>query len=214
MSGGVLIATQPVARLLIEATEEQPARVLVASQPVATLVAVAEQGPAGRDGKDGPAGGSFGQITYTDRVSGPEDRFEAGARQQLRLAPGSTTVLDLLLPPFAGHVFVHDDRFWPRAPNDAYDIHINLLVVADQAGTKLKADVDVGSTLGPIQADGQELFEAAGVNERITFSFSIQALENTQRNGAAFFLKATKPVTLVSEAIYIVPQSVQPAAQP
>lgn len=187
--------------------------------PVPTMPAVVRSqslGPVGPAGPQGLPGKKFslGQITYTDRVSGPEDRYEANVRQQIRLAPGSTTVFDRLLPPFAGHVFVRDDRFWPLAMDDAYDIHINLIVMADQAGTKIKVDCDAGSILGPLQADDKTLFDPAGTSERVTFNFSIQALANTLANGAAFYLKATKPITILSEAVYIVPQSIQPSSQP
>lgn len=199
-----------------------PVSVPVVRVPVPNMPAVVRSqalgpiGPAGGKGDPGPPGskGSLGQITYTDRVSGPEDRYEANIRQQVRLAPGSTTVLDKLLPPFVGHVFVHDDRFWPLAMDDAYDIHVNLIVMADQAGTKIKMDCDAGSVLGPLQADDKTLFEPAGASERVTFNFSIQTLANTLANGAAFFLRATKPITILSEAVYVVPQSIQPTSYP
>lgn len=165
--------------------------------------------PQGRPGAPGVQTG-FGQVTYTDRTIGVEDTFLPGIRQQLMFAPGALQTQDPLNPPFAGHYFFVDNRIVPRAMGDLYDMRVNLLVTADQAGAQLRLDIDTGSTLGPLQSDTTSLFAGAGITERATFSFSVQVLATFFANGAVFFLQATKPVTVISETLLLMPKSIQP----
>lgn len=166
-------------------------------------------GPAGPEGPQGVQIG-FGQITYTDRAVGAEDVFPANVRQQLKFDPTALQTQDLLNPPFVGHTFFTANRLMPRALGDLYNMRVNLLVTAEQAGGQLRLDIDAGSSLGPIQADTASLFAGAGITERVTFSFSIQVLANFMANGAAFFLQANRPVTVVSETLLLMPESIQP----
>lgn len=183
---------------------------------VVRSVAPGPIGPAGQKGDAGPPGTNlgFGDIIYTDRTSGPEDRFEANVRQQIRFSGATTTVMDKLLPPFVGHQFLANDRLIARALNDVYNIRINLIVSSDASSTRLKMDCDAQSAFGPLQADDSTLFQSAGVPERVTFSFAIQVQANTLANGAAFYLTSTQPVTVLSETLFIIPATVQPESLP
>lgn len=208
MSGGVNLP-----RFTVTARQRPNAAVATQGRPVVASVTVrGQQGAQGETGLQGPPGVSlgFGDIIYTDRTSGPEDRFEANVRQQVRFSGATTTVMDKLLPPFVGHQFLVNDRLMARALNDVYHIRINLIVTSDAASTRLKLDCDAQSALGPLQADDSTLFQSAGVPERVTFSFAIQVQGNTLANGAAFFLTSTQPVTVLSETLFVIPATVQP----
>jgi hypothetical protein len=208
VSGGVSLP-----RFTVTARQRPNVAVAAQGRPVvASVVVRGQQGARGETGLQGPPGVSlgFGDIIYTDRTSGPEDRFEANVRQQVRFSGATTTVMDKLLPPFVGHQFLVNDRLMARALNDVYHIRINLIVSADAASTRLKMDCDAQSAFGPLQADDSTLFSSAGVPERVTFSFAIQVQGNTLANGAAFYLTSTQPVTVLSETLFIIPATVQP----
>ena len=207
MSGGINLP-----RYTVSVSQRPSVAVAAQGRPVVASVTVrGQQGAQGETGLQGPPGVSlgFGDI-YTDRTSGPEDRFEANVRQQVRFSGATTTVMDKLLPPFVGHQFLVNDRLMARALNDVYHIRINLIVSADAASTRLKMDCDAQSAFGPLQADDSTLFSSAGVPERVTFSFAIQVQSNTLANGAAFYLTSTQPVTVLSETLFIIPATVQP----
>lgn len=208
MSGSILVAHEPVARLIVEQGAGE--RALVALQPTARLIAVAEQGPAGPRGR--PGGSGLGQVTYTERSVDAADTFMAGVRKQLLFAAEATTEQKFLNAPFSAHSFFRDNRIWarPRGYADFYQIVLNLIVTAQQAppgGGRVRADLDVGSRLGPIQSSATTLFNDAGTPERISFFFSIQALENFLANGCAIYLTSDVDLVVISEAIIVHPAS-------
>ena len=175
---------------------------------VVSPISLPPQGRPGVPGSGGPSLG-FGQTTYTDRTISDEDVFAPNVRQQLRFSPTALQTQNLLNPPFTGHTFFVNNRIVARAMGDLYDMRVNLIVTADQAGGQLRLDIDSGSTLGPLQSDTTSLFEGAGIAERVTFSFSIQVLTTFLANGAVFYLTANRPVTVVSEALLLMPKSIQ-----
>ena len=176
-----------------------------------TLLAIAIPGPQGARGPDG-APGRYGQIRWVDTVVDTDDVFAAGIRRQLIFTSPAQTQ-DFLAPPFAGKIAWSDNRIIPR-PNglgDWLDIIVNLFVVADIAGGRMVADVDVGSQLGPTGSAPYFLMKGAGEPERVTFRIGVQTLAGFLTNGAKVFLTSTVPFTVLSEAVVVLPISAGPS---
>jgi hypothetical protein len=179
-------------------------------------LAITAPGPQGAVGPIGPQGDKgvntgFGQITYTDRTIGDEDRFLPGVRAPIRFVATPGLTQDFLNEPFRGHVFWSDNKLIGRALGDLLDVQVNLIVTADIAGGELRVDADVGSSLGPIASDTQVLFNGAGVPERVTFRLRVQTLSGFLLNGCGIFLTSNVPLTVISETMLVAPASIYAA---
>lgn len=171
------------------------------------------QGPPGPAGPRGPmASYGYGDVTYTERTVGPEDSFPANERNRLLFAPDPALTQRQLTPPFDGHEFWVDDRIMGRALYDRLAVQVNLIITSQQADGKLRLTADVGSALGqPVGATSSLLFNAPNDPERVTLFLRIRTLAGMLSNGAALWLTPTVPILVLSETVWVAPESIYPS---
>lgn len=148
MSGGILIVRQPVAQLVVrpQAPSAAPA-VLVARQEAARLVAVAAQGPAG---KDAPVFRGFGTVDYSDLdavtlspsndvLSGTPIPLAAGqwTRVTRNLVPSDSN-RNPLADPFTGFSFWDGALLRARAVGDIYLYKLTYRIMPTLRGSSLR----------------------------------------------------------------------------
>lgn len=166
-------------------------------------------GPAGARGAPGPFG--YGDVTYTERSVGPEDTFPANVRQRLTFTPDPALTQRQLAPPFDAHEFWVENRIVGRAKFDRLAVQVNLIVTSQQAGGQVRLDADVGSVLGPIASTSEVLFNAPNDQERVTLPLRIRTLDSLLANGAALYLTSTVPILVLSETVWVAPESIYPS---
>ena len=162
------------------------------------------QGPPGRDG----ASFAFGQVRYGEATGSAPVIIPANLRTLLTFAIDPSQTNNFLNPPFEGLALFDGTTIRARAMGDLTNILVNLLVTSLVVGGQIKFDIDVGSPLGPTGTDTAGLFAPAGVPERVTGRLTLQTLTYFLANGAKLYITSSVPISLVNEALIIMPASI------
>lgn len=175
---------------------------------VASVTVPGQQGARGLQGPQGEPG-DYGSIRYGEMMGTPVTDLDANTDTPF-IVTAPRDVLGSLRGPFAGFDFLDDEGVLrARKAGDSYQLSLRVTAVPQLFGGWLKVGIYIAGNISGIDGATSErtvpLTEAAGTPHRIDELFQVSPRAGFLANGARIMLRASVPVRLSQETLFVTP---------
>ncbi|MDO9428463.1 MAG: hypothetical protein Q7T93_16725 [Methylobacterium sp.] len=179
--------------------------------PSVAIVRVGSIGPAGPPGPEGPAGapGNYGSVRYGEMMGAAITDMEANTDTPF-IVTAPREVANGLQGPFHGFDFLDDAGVLrARKAGDSYQLSLRVTAIPQLFGGWIKMGIYIAGNISGLDGATSErtvpLTEAAGTPHRIDELFQVFPRAGFIANGAVIMLRASVPVRLSQETLFVTP---------
>ncbi|BAU93356.1 putative dimodular nonribosomal peptide synthase [Methylorubrum populi] len=178
---------------------------------MASVTVPGQQGARGIQGERGPQGdsGDYGTVRYGEMMGATVTDLPANTDAPF-IVTAPRDVLGNLRGPFADFAFLDDDGVLrARKSGDSYQLSLRVTAVPQLFGGWLKIGIYIAGNISGLEGATSErtvpLTEAAGTPHRIDELFQVTPRSGFLANGAKIMLRASVPVRLSQETLFVTP---------
>lgn len=178
---------------------------------VGSVTVPGRQGAVGPQGERGIQGdpGDYGSVRYGEMMGAIVTDLAANTDAPF-IVTAPRDVIGDLRGPFAGFGFLDDEGVLrARKAGDSYQLSLRVTAVPQLFGGWLKIGIYIAGNISGIEGATSErtipLTEAAGTPHRIDELFQVTPRSGFLANGARIMLRASVPVRLSQETLFVTP---------
>jgi hypothetical protein len=179
--------------------------------PPVAIVRPGPIGPAGGPGPEGPAGapGNYGAVRFGEMMGAAVTDMEANTDTAF-IVTAPREVFNGLQGPFHGFDFLDEAGVLrARKAGDSYQLSLRVTAIPQLFGGWIKIGIYIAGNISGLDGATSErtvpLTEAAGTPHRIDELFQVFPRAGFIANGAVIMLRASVPVRLSQETLFVTP---------